>query len=95
MVFSNSFRSGRVAEEPLAVFKGAGEFVPVAQLANLPVWYVLSRARLMLGTRWNLLSWNCEHFMYWVFGREPESPQLKQVGVILGVAILLARLAKV
>lgn len=94
MVFSNSLRSRCVEEEPLAVFQGAYEFVSVAQPANLPAWYVLSRARQMLGTRWNLISWNCEHFVYWVFGHEPESPQLKRVGVILGIALLLVGLAK-
>jgi len=93
MVISNSLRSGCVAEEPFAVFKGGWEFIPVAQPANLPTWYVLSRARQMLGTRWNLISWNCEHFAYWVFGHESESPQLKQAGVMLGIAILLARFA--
>jgi len=87
MVISNSLRAGGVAEEPLSVFQGHHPLVPVAQPAVLPAWYVLSRARQMLGTRWNLLTWNCEHFVYWTHGLESKSPQLNRA--FLGLAVLL------
>jgi hypothetical protein len=89
MVISNSFRAGGVAEEPLSVFQGGYPLVSVAQPTVLPSWHILSRARQMLGTRWNLLSWNCEHFVYWAHGLEPKSPQLKQAGAYIGLAALL------
>lgn len=88
MVISNSMRSGRVEEEPWSVFQGLYPLVSVAQPAAVPVWQVLSRARQKLGTRWNLFSWNCEHFVTWAFGREPQSPQLR-AGVISGLAVLM------
>lgn len=89
MVISNSLRSGCVAEEPLSVFKGALEIVSVAQPASVPAWQVLARAREKLGIRWNLLSWNCEHFVTWAFGLKPHSRQL-QAGMFTGALALLA-----
>lgn len=93
MVISNSLRSGRVEEEPLRVFQGAFPLVPVTQPAAMPVGEVLSRARQKLGTRWDLLSWNCEHFVHWAFGQGPKSPQLR-AGLISGLAVLMAMLAR-
>lgn len=91
MVISNSMRSGRVEEEPWRVFQGPFPLVSVTQPAALPAWQVLSRARQKLGTRWNLFSWNCEHFVAWAFGRNPQSPQLR-AGVISGLAALMLML---
>lgn len=88
MVISNSMRSGRVEEEPWYVFQGPFPLVSITRPANLPAWQVLSRARQKLGTRWNLFSWNCEHFVAWAFGQQPNSPQLR-AGVISGLAALV------
>lgn len=92
MVISNSMRSGRVEEEPLRIFQGGFPLVPVTQPALVPASEVLSRARQKLGTRWDLLSWNCEHFVHWAFGQDPKSPQLR-AGLISSVAVLMAVLA--
>lgn len=92
MVISNSMRSGRVEEEPLHTFQGGFPLVSVTQPALVPASEVLSRARLKLGTRWDLLSWNCEHFVHWAFGQDPKSPQLR-AGLISGLAVLIAVLA--
>lgn len=89
MVISNSLRRGEVAEEPLSMFKGAFELVPVEKPAAMPAWIVLSRAREKLGTQWKLTSWNCEHFVTWAFGHEPQSKQL-QAGVVTGVIALFS-----
>ncbi len=94
MIYSNSFRSGRVALEPLAVFKGVYEFVSVAQPADVPAWQVLARAQQMLGIRWNLFSWNCEHFVFSAYGLMPQSPQLNGAGVVVGLALLLTMMAR-
>ncbi len=93
MVISNSMRSGRVEEEPLRIFQGGFPLVPVTQPALVPASEVLSRARQKLGTRWDLLSWNCEHFVHWAFGQDPKSPQLR-AGLISGLAFLMAILAR-
>ena len=91
MVISNSLRVGGVAEEPLSVFQGSYPLVTVAQPAVLPAWYVLSRARQMLGTRWNLLTWNCEHFVFWTHGLESKSPQLNRAFLGLAAVLLIAK----
>lgn len=93
MVISNSMRSGCVEEEPWRVFQGAFPLVPVIQPATVPACRVLSRARQKLGTRWDLFSWNCEHFVEWAFGRDPQSPQLR-AGIISGLAALMIMLGR-
>ena len=94
MVISNSHRAGGVAEEPLAVFQGSYPLVPVVQPRALPVGHILFLSRQKLGTRWNLLSWNCEHFVRWAYGLEPMSPQLKQASVVVGLVALLVTFGK-
>lgn len=95
MIYSNSLRSGCVTLEPLAVFKGVYDFVTVAQPTNLPARQVLSRAHKMLGIRWNLFSWNCEHFVFSAYGLLPQSPQLQAAGAMIGLALLLTMFAKI
>jgi len=95
LIYSNSLRSGRVALEPLVEFKGPYEFATVAQPTNLPAWQVLARARHMLGMRWNLFTWNCEHFVFSAYGLPPQSPQLQAAGVLLGLTILCAKFARI
>ncbi|MFA6309973.1 MAG: lecithin retinol acyltransferase family protein [Sterolibacterium sp.] len=95
MVISNSRRTGGVAEEPLNIFQGGYALVDVAQAtASMPVWQVLLRARSMIGSRWNLFSWNCEHFVNWAYGFEAKSRQLDQASAFAGVALLLVGLAR-
>lgn len=93
MVISNSHRAGCVAEEPLRVFQGIFQLVPVAQPAIVPSWQVIERARQKLGARWDLFSWNCEHFVHWAFGQEPRSPQLQAL-VITTVFSLIATMSR-
>lgn len=95
LIYSNSLRSGRVALEPLVVFKGPYEFATVAQPTNLPAWQVLARARRMLGMPWNLFTWNCEHFVFSAYGLPPQSPQLDRAGAMLGLALLFATIARI
>lgn len=91
--FKFSSRWG-VTEEPLKVFQGGYPPAPVVLPKALPVGHILFLARLKLGTRWNLLSWNCEHFVYWAYGLEPTSPQLKQASIFVGLAALLMTFGK-
>lgn len=97
MVISNSKRAGGVYEEPLSVFQGRYKLVPVKQpLSDMPTWLVLVQARKMLGARWDVSTWNCEHFVNYAFGLKLESPQLQAAVAMLGIAgiaIMVARSA--
>lgn len=94
MVISNSLRSGCVAEESLAVFAGGRQVLIEPLASQLPVWSVLQRARQRLGERWNLISFNCEHFVHWALGMEPQSPQLQALVMACGVVGLTALVAR-
>lgn len=84
-VISNSHRAGRVIEEPLPVFAGGRPVHVVGYLGNLSPQQVLQRARSRIGEAWDLLRWNCEHFVRWAHDTRPYSPQL-----ITGAALLAA-----
>lgn len=94
MVISNSHRAGCVAEEPLNIFQSKYSLVLVPQTLTLPPSLILSRAREKLGTKWNLITWNCEHFVHWALGLEPKSPQLNQAIAVAGGLAALMRLAQ-
>lgn len=81
-VISNSYRAGRVAEEPLPVFAGGRSVNVIGYLSDLPPQQVLRRARSRIGEAWDLPNWNCEHFVRWAHGLQPRSPQLV-AGVVL------------
>lgn len=93
LVISNSHRAGGVAEEPLSVFRGGYQLVSVPQSSTIARWQIPARARQMLGSRWNLFSWNCEHFVHWASGLKPRSPQLDQASAFVGIALLIRALA--
>src|SRR5258708_38087806 len=44
-------------------------------LGTLPPWRVLARAREIAGRPYNAATWNCEHFVRYCHGLQPESPQ--------------------
>lgn len=94
MVISNSHRAGCVAEEPFSVFQGSYSLVSVPQTVSLPASLILFRAREKLGTKWNLFTWNCEHFVHWALGLEPKSPQLNQAIAVAGGLAIFMRLAQ-
>lgn len=88
-VISNSHRAGGVIEEPLPVFSSGQHVDVVGYPGSLPPQQVLQKARSRIGETWDLF-WNCEHFVRWVHGLRPRSPQLI-AGVILmyAFAVLL------
>lgn len=80
-----------VVEEPMSTF-GQGYPIEARNFSSaLPVREVLVRARRKLGQRYDLLSWNCEHFVYDSFGLVKQSPQIKQFA-ILAIGLTLLRL---
>lgn len=53
---------------------------------------VVARAESMLGSRYALLSWNCDHFVSAALGLKPESKQLQTVAWAAAAAFFLSRL---
>jgi hypothetical protein len=63
---------------------------------ELPPEEVMARARSLIGMQYDAGNANCEHFVRWCHGLEPESPQLQQwltVGAIALGAYLLSKAA--
>ena len=85
MIISNSARSGGVREEPWDVFAEDHVVAVDGYPGDLPNHEVVSRARSFIGTRYDLFSWNCEHFVAEAHGLKPQSPQ---VAVTVAIAIL-------
>lgn len=75
-VISSSGERGTVVEEPLDKFRRAGDIRVDGYLGLLPQDAVLERARAKLGSRYSLVRWNCEQFVRYAHGLNPESPQL-------------------
>lgn len=86
-VISNSARKGGVFEESISLFSRGRKINLKGYIGDLDPYSVLSRARSKIGTKYNVLKWNCEHFIRWVHGLKPESPQLKLTIVIAMLAL--------
>lgn len=80
-VISNSKRHGKVVEESLSSFLNGKPLSLIGYPSTLPGYEVISKARELVGEKWNLVKSNCEHFAHHVHGLKPTSPQL-----LLGVA---------
>lgn len=93
MIISSSNRTGEVAEESRQTFSQGGKIDQVEYPSNLPPSQVIARARSALGSKWKLFTANCEHFVYWVHGQPPRSPQLA-IAISLVVLTGLALIAK-
>jgi len=95
MVISNSFRKRGVYEEPWEDFSNGRKVEISGYPGDLSPDEVLTRARSKIGTRWNLILWNCEHFMNWSHGLKPRSPQLNTYATcaiaVAGLAILFSK----
>src|ERR1700683_1078211 len=63
LVISNSLRRGGIAEETLAEFANGQPVIVVGKMDRLKPEQIISRARSRKGESWNLLTWNCEHFL--------------------------------
>ncbi len=76
-IFSCSSRSGQVAEEPAHIFAGGRDIKVHGNPSVLNPYQVIERARSLIGTKYDLFKWNCEHFVRWAHNLKVESPQLK------------------
>lgn len=85
MIISNSARSGGVHEEFWDVFAEGGAVTVDGYPGGLPNFEVLSRAKSLVSSQYDLLRWNCEHFVAYAHGLKPMSPQ---VAVTVAIATL-------
>lgn len=88
VISASKFAGRKVVEQSLSVFSGGAPVTATQLRPKLPVHEVLVRARAALGRGWDLIDSNCEHFVRWALGYEPESPQLRS-GVAMGGLVLL------
>ena len=95
MVISNSYRKRGVFEESWDEFSDGRKVETLGYPGDLSADEVLLRARSKIGTRWNLFTWNCEHFINWSHGLKPRSPQVRTYATylvtIVGLAILFSK----
>ena len=63
IVVANARESGGPAEESWSKFTGGVPHERAYYPSRLPPDQVLYNAYSMFGTRYNLISWNCEHFV--------------------------------
>jgi hypothetical protein len=89
MVISSSDRAGGAREEPWDVFAQDRVVTVDGYLGGLSSVEVLQRARSLIGTPYHVLIRNCDHFVTYAHGLEPQSAQVVLTCVIaLGVAAL-------
>lgn len=86
-IISNSKKTGCVSEEPAKIFTNGKKVRVHTFRGNLSSYTVIARARSLIGSNYNLLNWNCEHFIRWGHGLKPESPQIKSA-LFISVAVL-------
>ncbi len=88
-VISNSQRTGGVSEEPLTSFGDATHIRVLGYWSDLEPAEVMYRARQLIGTKWSLANWNCEHFVRVAHAVKSESPQLKAGLTVAAVTVLM------
>ncbi len=98
MIISNSFRRKGVYAEPWEDLTCNRKIEIRGFPGQLDPHLVLSRARSKIGTKWNLINWNCEHFVNWAHGLKAHSPQLNAyatcASIVLGI-VILHKMAKI
>ena len=79
MVISGSNRMGEVVEESWTVFAPSGQWRREALIGPISGLAAVARARTRIGSKYELLSWNCDHLAHYAVGLSPRSPQLALV----------------
>jgi hypothetical protein len=87
MIISNSARAGRVCEEPWDVFAEGHAVAGDGYPGGLPNYEVIGRARLLIGTQYDLFNWNCEHFVTKAHGLKPQSPQVAVTAAVAALCV--------
>lgn len=84
-IISNRGAKSGVTEELWNDVVGDAKWRIVNELSSdMPAYFVIDRARSMIGTRYDFLKWNCQDFVYWALCLQPQSPQREAfVGTVL------------
>lgn len=91
-VITNSKSSGCVCEQSVEEFAAGKLLKIVGYPGNLEAAKVIRRAKSLIGTRYNLLNFNCEHFVRWAHGLRPASAQIwVAVFVVIAAALVITR----
>ncbi len=91
-VYANAPGIG-VVRQTAAGFANGRPITVSPALTRLHPLQVVARAERMLHRRYDLFSWNCEHFVTSALGKKPESAQLQNILLMLAGALALSRLA--
>ena len=86
MISNRGMRNG-VTEEPFGDVVGRANWRIIAMAGAFPPWAIVSRARSMLGTRYDFWRWNCEDFVYCALGHEPRSLQRESFLALASVIV--------
>lgn len=89
-VISASRQHGKVIEEVVTQFADGQKVRVLGYLGSIPSSAVLARARAMLGRRYRLLTWNCDHLVRYAHGLSAVSPQIWRAigGLTVGIAAI-------
>jgi len=92
-----SQRRRGVSIESLSDFAQEGVVENCGFPSELCTWEVIRRAKSMMGNKWHLTDFNCEHFWRTAHGMEAASHQLQLTliaGAFVVVGVLLRKYAK-
>lgn len=93
LVASNSAARNGVCVESLSDFAD-GRDVTIAELPPKELHLaIIQRVRKKLGSKYDLVSWNCDHFVEWSLGREVKSKQLQDWAAIVAGLLVLGAIA--
>lgn len=92
MVISGSNRMGKVVEETWGVFAPSGRWKHEALTGPVSGLAAVARARAKLGSKYELLSWNCDHLTHYALGLPTQSPQLAIVCIGLTALYIATRI---
>lgn len=89
-LISNRGVKNGVTEELWQYVVGNAKWRIVKDLASeMPGYFIVERARSMVGTRYDFFRWNCQDLVYWALGLQPQSPQRDAAAALLSVAGLV------
>ncbi|OZG70872.1 hypothetical protein BTA51_23840 [Hahella sp. CCB-MM4] len=89
MLISNTRRNGTVREEPWDTVVGNRPYKVFPAMTHEPVHTIVARARKAIGSvRYDLLDYNCEHFVKEVVTGVAKSSQSSMLKVLAGLAAI-------
>lgn len=82
VVTSNSARKRGVCIESIEEFSGGRPLRATSRESRLSTVEIVRRAQSAIGWKYDLLRFNCDHFVEWALGCEPQSQQLQAWAIV-------------